>query len=412
MKQIIIMVLCIVYYTAGYAQQNNFVYIQADGKQTFYVKINGKLYSSSVTGYAIIPKLQKGDYQFEIGFPKNEYPVENIPVTVNGDAGYALKNFGSKGWGLFDMQTMTTLTAGNKNTNVAESNNDNGFINVLAEASGAPELKTPAKSTTAPATTSTTTAQVTKTKKPEPEVVKTPEEPIAIDASRNGITKISTKLEKAGRSATYISFENSKLDTIDIFIPYASNKKTEEIKAEAIAPAQKEVVLAEPVKQQAQTKPAKETTTAPVQNADSRFLDIEMQNPNTPASAQVNTNVSTPKPPTTLAPIVESSGIPSFNSDCKAIATNDDFLKIRKKMAGEADADGMLKEARKLFKNKCYSTEQIKNLSVLFLSERGKYDFFDEAYRYVHDPQQYPVLQSELTEDYYIKRFQALINHD
>jgi hypothetical protein len=99
-----------------------------------------------------------------------------------------------------------------------------------------------------------------------------------------------------------------------------------------------------------------------------------------------------------------------INSDCKTIASDDDFLKIRKKMVAEnTDAD-MIKAARKYFKTRCFTTEQIKNLSVLFLKDEGKYMFFDAAYPFVSDSEQFPVLEKQLSDDNYITRFRALVH--
>lgn len=97
------------------------------------------------------------------------------------------------------------------------------------------------------------------------------------------------------------------------------------------------------------------------------------------------------------------------NSDCKDFATNDDFFKLRKKMAAESDMDNMLKIAKKYFKLKCYSTEQIKDLSFLFLTDEGKYKFFDAAYAFTSDSDQYQILQSQFTDPYYLNRFKAMI---
>lgn len=44
-------------------------------------------------------------------------------------------------------------------------------------------------------------------------------------------------------------------------------------------------------------------------------------------------------------------------------------------MVEEDNEDAMLDVARKIFRAKCYSVEQIKNLSVLFLTDVGKYNF-------------------------------------
>jgi len=88
------------------AQQSHFIYIQTDNKQPFYVKLDKTIYSSASSGYLIIPQLKTGSYSFVIGFPKNEWPEQNIRCSVeNKDLGYILKNFGDKGWGLFNLQS-------------------------------------------------------------------------------------------------------------------------------------------------------------------------------------------------------------------------------------------------------------------------------------------------------------------
>jgi hypothetical protein len=112
------------------------------------------------------------------------------------------------------------------------------------------------------------------------------------------------------------------------------------------------------------------------------------------------------------------------NNNCKVVATENDFLKLRKKMAGEnndflglrkkivgeKNDDDRIAEAKKVFKTKCFSTLQIKNLSTLFLTDESKYKFFDAAYQYVSDLENFSTLQSELKEEYYINRFKAMIH--
>jgi hypothetical protein len=67
--------------------------------------------------------------------------------------------------------------------------------------------------------------------------------------------------------------------------------------------------------------------------------------------------------------------------------------------------------AKKVFKVKCFTVEQIKNLSVLFLKDAGKYAFFDMTYPYTADSHNFHILQSQLTDAYFISRFQAMIRH-
>ena len=70
----------------------------------------------------------------------------------------------------------------------------------------------------------------------------------------------------------------------------------------------------------------------------------------------------------------------------------------------------MINAAKKVFRSKCFTTENIKNLSTLFLNDEGKYNFFDAAYPHVSDTGFFSTLENQLTDSYYIKRFKAMIH--
>jgi hypothetical protein len=84
-----------------YAQRYNYIYIQTEADQMFYVKLNNKILNSSEGGFIIIPKLQPGDYNLTIGFPKNIYPAQNFLINVNGqNQSFTIKKPNGQGWGL------------------------------------------------------------------------------------------------------------------------------------------------------------------------------------------------------------------------------------------------------------------------------------------------------------------------
>lgn len=99
------------------------------------------------------------------------------------------------------------------------------------------------------------------------------------------------------------------------------------------------------------------------------------------------------------------------NANCKKTATENEYLKLRKQMAGEANEKNMIKAANKQFLNTCYSTEQVKNLSVLFVNEEEKYKFFVAAYPHVSDTNNFGILKDLLTDNYYKTRLDAMVNH-
>jgi hypothetical protein len=110
------------------------------------------------------------------------------------------------------------------------------------------------------------------------------------------------------------------------------------------------------------------------------------------------------QPETQKLPVVKKN-------NCPQSAAEEDFFKLRKKMAGENSDDNMIGEAKKVFKTKCFTTQQVKNLSAMFLSDEGKYKFFDAAYTYVSDIENFSSLQADLKEEYYINRFKAMIRN-
>jgi len=97
------------------------------------------------------------------------------------------------------------------------------------------------------------------------------------------------------------------------------------------------------------------------------------------------------------------------NTSCTTVATEKDFFKIRRNMASRITDEEMIEEAKKFFRKECFSTDQLRNLSALFLTSAGKYQFFDAAYPYVADKENFKTLEAEIKDAYYLKRFKALI---
>lgn len=107
---------CCLLVGSGLAAQDAsyFVYIQHEKQQPFYVKLEGKMLSSSVKGYVILPKLPQGKVPVTIGFPKSEAPEQSYVLRLTGqrDYGFLLKNTGEKEYALYDLQTFATLKSG------------------------------------------------------------------------------------------------------------------------------------------------------------------------------------------------------------------------------------------------------------------------------------------------------------
>jgi hypothetical protein len=97
------------------------VYIQSDEKVSFDVNVNGKTYNSSSIGYVIIPKLAKEIYQLSISFGNKKYPDQHFNCAIDkADAGFLLKNYTDKGWGLFNLQSSDIIMAVSASTVVPD----------------------------------------------------------------------------------------------------------------------------------------------------------------------------------------------------------------------------------------------------------------------------------------------------
>jgi hypothetical protein len=203
-----------------------------------------------------------------------------------------------------------------------------------------------------------------------------------------------------GIELMYADITDGKTDTVRVFI--AKEKAATEIP---------DTVIEKTSEQKPEFKQVEKEENAP------KFIDITLPNPNATtdtAAGQLPVVISEKKADTIVQsekPLEVISKPMIANSDCKNFATEDDFLKLRKKMAAENSDDEMLVAAKKVLKTKCFTTDQIKNLSVLFLTDEGKYKFFDLSYPFVSDSYNFSTLQVQLKETYYVERFKVMIRH-
>jgi Domain of unknown function (DUF4476) len=346
------------------SQQNHFIYLQTENKQPFYVKLDKKLLSSSASGYLIIPRLTDGTYKLTLGFPKNEWPEQELSCSIDKkDAGFVIKNFGDKGWGLFNWQTMDVVMAGTK----------------IMEPVTAAEKTEPAAVKAVPA---------------EKIIVK---EEAKMEKPAPAITRIVNSKTEEGMEMVYVDIITGSPDTIRVFIP--AEKKVIPVQPVVVA-KQAETVKQEdkPEKKVVETDIVKPLPPAPAEKKDSsittKIIAAPVKENEKPVVAE--------SPVTAAKPVIP-------NSDCKVLAAEEDFLKLRKKMAAEDNDDDMVAVARKVFKTKCFTVEQVKNLSVLFLNDNGRYQFFDAAYPFVSDSYNFSSLVSLLSDEYFITRFKAML---
>lgn len=382
-----------------FSQKVYFIYIQTESQQPFFVKINKKIINSTASGYIILPKLVDSTYSFNIGFPQNKWMDQQFSVKLGKqDHGYLLKNFDNKGWGLFDLQTMAVQMSLSGNTGIAGNGgkDESSFTDILSKAADDPSLKEkPVQPKVEEKKPIAVVPELVKKEEPKveekkpvvvfPELVKK-EEQVDPKKESNVLTTepyIRSLVKKWSESSTTEGFglvfidtyENGMKDTIRLIIP-----------------------MPKPVINVVKEEPKEEK----------KFLEI---NPET--AKKENPPVVKEEKVAEIKPVVPVVTVEktAIKNNCSEVALESDFFKLRKIMAGEEEEDNMNSEAKKYFKTKCFSTGQIKNLSTLFLTEEGKYNFFDAAYKYVSDPEVFVSLQSELKDQYYNSRFKAMLRN-
>jgi hypothetical protein len=388
-------------------QRLYFIYLQTDTGEPFFATLNEKLSNSTASGYLVLSKLKDSSYHFKIGFPGKDAELD-FTVLVNGrDHGYLIKNFGEKGWGIYDLQSLSIQMSNTKTANNSQATGSmvqvSAFTELLSRAVDDPSLKQasylePEEKTKAVVQTTANektekndekskaiaenTANekkemkpvekpdtnsaipvVTETKQPEVKAIVPPKEP---PYQRSSVTRVGGSTVSDGVEMVYVDqMTTGATDTIRIILPQ-ENKALDTPKTEV--------------------------------KEDKKFLDIIADSSSVQPPVKEN-----------IAPVPDVRVQAPMTNNCLALANDNDFLKLRRKMAEKTNDDGMLDEAKKYFKVKCFTTEQVRNLSTMFLSAAGKYHFFDAALLHVSDLSDFPALESEIRDDYYIGRFKAML---
>jgi hypothetical protein len=456
---------------SGFSQRVYFVYLQSEQEQPFFVRLNEKVYSSSGSGYVILSKLKDSTYNLSVGFPQSRWPEQRFTLIVRGkDQGFLLKNFDTRGWGLFDLQTLVVQMASQEipkeSSGKMESTKDvSPFTSLLAKAADDSTLRDRPREK----------VEV----KGEVKVEGRPKEEKAIENAKVEEVKTEVKeqvvkesdekpLKPEPAKVDFPKLEVSKAETPKVELPKIEPPKTDtslvQVKNDsnrAVAIEQAVIKTEVPkIIEQPEYKPSvvtrrsesstsegfgltfidsygngtKDTITIFIQNPkpvatppkqspreEKKFLDISSDttsavkatSPVQPEIKTVETEIKKEEPKDVAKIEVDTTvviqPVPAFSNGCKEMAIESDFLKLRKLMAAAETDEDMIDEAKKYFKTKCFTTMQVKNLGSLFLNDAGKYKFFDLAYGYVTDAEKFGSLQTELKEEYYINRFKAML---
>jgi hypothetical protein len=409
----------------------HFIYIQSeDTKQPFYVILNSKIYSSSSIGYLIIPKLKDGKYDIKLGFPRDIYPEQSFTFVINkADVGYSLHNKNDKEWSLLNLQTQEAISAGSTVAQSSDTTQSSAFGNMLSSATNdstitqkTPEIVTkPIKdnSQKVQPEDSTATAQ-TDIEPPPPAATKTKKKKhtrtndtdagntLPADTAstaeaaqdyNSGVVKSYERKGKTGTEMGFISYDNTNPDgdSVSILIPTKHKSQTppknkpeklgalDSVEDSANNAAQPPVISNQDV--------ADNVATGDKKKVSNPFFNKK----NTENQADDNSNPSTP---------IANSAV---NDDCTHPFPDWGMPALRKKMVAKNNDQDMIAVAKKILRGKCVTTDQIRSLGGLFLTDAGRYGLFEALYIQVYDIGNYPSLQRHLLDKYYVNRFKALV---
>jgi len=489
MKRLFIILLLSVSVFTVSAQKVYFVYIQSENDFPFFIKMEDNIYNSTGSGYLILSKLKDTSYNFRMGFPQDKWPEQKFRIAINSrDHGFILKNIANKGWALFDLQTGELLISSAKKDSlikdeVINGNNDKGFSDMLAKATGDPSIREnndnrhlkQIEKKEVKITVSNTPDTLVARKEVSKEVKKVEK---AVVADTGVVTKPAiinendsvTVTKKDNRDLKQIE-QKEVMDTVSILPDtlVARKEVTKEVKKVEKPVVADTGVVTKPViisendsvmvtkKDREDTQEIKEVRTSTEAGTDSthtfkKSIVIKKSESSTtegfglifidkyPGGLADTIKILIPEirqavvkekdKPKREVKFIEMGKDSSqgdqkekkivndtlnkqdekkFGTNCTTAASENDFFELRKNMASIQGDEKMIAEATEYFKKKCFLTEQIRNLGSLFLTDEGKYRFFDAAYKFVIDPIVYNELQSELKDEYYINRFKAML---
>jgi len=391
-------------YKQVYGQQNHFIYIQADDKQTFSVHLNNKTFASSDIGYVIIPKLTDGKYKLNISFSNSKFPDQQFYCVISKDEGYALKNFEDKGWGLFNFQSLEVTMAADSAA-VAKAQSETAEIDTTKTQSDTP--RSSAFGEMLSQVVNDTSLKIMPVDQPvnKPSaVVVVPA--FSVDSSKNAQTKkpLTDTMAIANKSIVKIAEQQTSEGVDMVFVDPASGNDTIKI----FLPSLQEKAEASAIVKNESTDSAKKNETKDVAADATPDTSAALQSQvNNPFFSEKQTKDTASKTTLENNP-AETNALQGYKPDCKEMISDNDLDKLKKKIAGNS-VDKMIQTAKKYFQNKCVTTEQVKILGALFPSDDARYSFFDVAYPNVYDMSTFSSLENQLIDPYYKKRFRAML---
>jgi hypothetical protein len=376
------------------AQKVYFIYLQTDNNRPFYVKMNDQLISSASSGYLILSNLRDSTYNFSIGFPSVSGESKfSVPIQAR-DHGFLIKELNAAE-ALFDLQTAQIIRAKTDDApgGISYTRRTDEFSVMLAKAAGDSTLLW---------------QQVVK----QPDVAVEKKEPPVNAIEVDPVQRASKETQVTGPPLAGVP-DPKNTTPEQVAVREVSNPV---IDSAGISPVEKKVTseVPETVYERSLVKKHAESST-------SEGFGLVFYDTHDGITDTIRLLIPNPRF-IFIQPGKKEEAVSMLDQEqvqreiekkdsvqkCANPATDQDFLDLRRDMAARMTDEDMVDVAGRKFNDKCFTTEQVRHLGALFLTPAGKYLFFSVAKGHLSDPEHFPTLQTEIRDDYYLKRFKAL----
>ena len=343
-----------------HAQENRFLYLQSDDGQPFYVRKDGAVHSSTLSGFLILSRLQDTALDLVFGFPRDLYPGQRFRVSpIDRDRGMVLKRQEDGRWILFDLHSMETVPGDE----------------VVKEAPVARPSRQPATSDSFTTMLSTVIGDSS-----------------LLESRLTGGKPADQAVEKA---------------------PPAASSDSGLVKPSAAPLAQVSVDSSAP-RQLSASAPSdtlqSRTETRPVPPLDTLGSKAPVT-PSADSAKAVGVGASQEARAPTGAvgrDVAIGAGTKADRTDCKTSQSVSQLGDLRRRMESLRDEEAQVAEAVREMRLRCFSTAQVRSLLVVFGREEGRFKMMNAAYPLVRDPSAYPDLLPILKDPYFIHRFKRM----
>jgi hypothetical protein len=218
-RTVLSFILCISLH-AALAQTGTFLYLQSENNLPYEVKWNGKLFSSTSSGYLVIPQLSSGVQKLELDFGQAIAAPYSFSITVQDKPlGYSIRQSVTNKLSLFDMVT-NTLINGNPLVPVAAAVKEPEKL-ILSKEEIEKQLaeKKLAEKNTAVAADAHAPATVPAVKPVQP-------------AWQNPVKEVRKIFDRDGAEGVdqvYILSTRNRMDTIALFIPVLQDTRPKQL---------------------------------------------------------------------------------------------------------------------------------------------------------------------------------------